>query len=518
METPQSTRSPRQTPRAIEIPIKTFSLWCNNKRMEFDAEIFAKMSRKCAQLIREGRTQGIIDRRVRLETLDAFVNACQLKAFKVTATNAFELKTLAIEWGVQSLENFVDNYINQKKLDEPQNIDHLGILIDHLNHGIDDPNDIYAVANLINDALRDERFEKVAPEVIFKILIACDQKKVDDEESQANNSEHQILDQQLLIDFTLNLLKDPQTVSSAIPLTLLIDFRLLTKEQRELLFHCKEMHEQNIGYFVAHSMSATRNKAEREIAQSESELLTDLYALRDQLKQQQRSNVSKLKKEQDESINDLKENLNKQQETIKDLQNTGVQFESTLDNDADEHEERFQKMKELLDQIDSYTSQRDSVATDKEALIKSQVQEQLAPVKKEINEKVKNLAIEDQQKTLDLENRLTKAVEDEKKRLRQLSARLDNTDEEADKTNEELSDIKATLAAKIVHDRLRFDKYLRNNENRFAAFAKTDTEPGVWDLEPEKVGQAEQFVIQIEDIVAQNCPIRGTGAGAVNPE
>lgn len=519
--TPQS-RTPRSTttPRTPSIQIKTFSLWCNNKRIDFEAEIFAKMSRKCAQLIREGQTQGIIGRRVRLETLEAFVAACQLKAFKVTATNAFELKSLSIEWGVQSLEKFVDNYIESKNLQEPTNIDHVGVLIDHLDHGIDDPNDIYTVANIVNDALQDERFERVPPEVIFKILVASDQKNVENNDNNLNEAEpddHQILDQHLLIDFTLNMMKDPRYVASAVPLALLIDFRLLTKEQRDFIFHCKEMHEQNIGYFVAYSMSATRNKAERELAQSEAQLLTDLNSLREGLKQHQRSNVAKLKKEQDDSIGDIKEELQKRQEIIKDLQDKGTEFESTLDEDAANHEDRFNQMKELIDQIDAFTSQRNAVAKGKEVLIPDQVTTQLEPFKKELNTQLKSLALDGQQSCNELEEKLTSTIENEKKRLRSLSGRLDDAGDNADSINAELSDIKATLAAKIVHDRIRFDKYLRRSDNRFAAFIKTDTEDGIWDLEPEKVAQAEQFVIQIEEIVLDNCPIRGTGVGTANP-
>ena len=515
--TPRSTTTPRPT-----IQIKTFSLWCNNKRIDFEAETFAKMSRKCAQLVREGQIQGIIGRRVRLETLDAFVAACQLRAFKVTATNAFELKSLASEWGVQSLENFVDNYIESKNLEPPENVDYVGILIDHLDHGIDDPNDVYSVANIVNDALKDERFERVPPEVIFKILIASDQKNMEENDNDINveqnePEDHQILDQKVLIEFTLNMMKDPRYVSSAIPLILLIDFKLLTKEQRDFIFHCKEMHEQNIGYFVAYSMSATRNKAERELAQSEAQLLTDLNALRESLKQHQRANVAKLKKEQDDSITDIKEELEKRQQIIQDLQDAGTQFEASLDDDAADHENRFNQMKDLIDQIDSFTSQRNEVAKGKEALIPDQVSTQLEPFKKELDVQLKKLALDGQQKCKELEDKLTTTVETEKKRLRALSGRLDDAGDNADSINGELSDIKATLAAKIVHDRIRFDKYLRKSENRYAAFVKTDTEPGIWDLEPEKVAQAEQFVIQIEEIVLDNCPIRGTGVGTATP-
>ena len=513
METPKSARTPT-TPKSPALQVKTFTLWCNNKRHDFDAEIFAKMSRKASILIREGQIQGIIEKRVRQETFDAFVAACQLKAFKVTATNAFELKELAVDWGVASLETFVNNYIRSKNLKPQTKVDHLGILIDHLDNGIDDPNDVLAVANFVNDALRDERFERVPPEVIFKILIASDQKRVDEKEKdplqEETKPDHQILDQQLLIKFTLQLLKDPQLVTSAIPLTLMIDFKLLTKEQREFIFQKKEMHENNIGYFVANSMSATRNKAERELMQSEARLLSDLNALRENLKQHQRSNAAKLKKEQDESLGDLKEALLKQQETIKDLQDDGVKFETKLDEDNEEHDKRFQGMKDLLNQIDQYTSQRNSIATEKEVLIKDQVAEQLAPLKAELDDEVKKLAMDDAMQCAELEQKLMRLIEEDKKKLRQLASRVDDCTEDVDNTNVELSDIKATLAAKIVHDRLRFDKFLRKTDDRFAVFIKSESEPGVWDLAPEKVAQAEQFVIQIENIVDTNCPIRGS--------
>ncbi|OHT07918.1 hypothetical protein TRFO_05028 [Tritrichomonas foetus] len=524
MDTPKSQKSPR-TPRTPNTPssprsptpqIQTFTLWCNNKRHDFQGDIFAKMSMKCAQLVREGQTQGVIERRVRNEVFEAFVAACQLRPFKVVPSNAYELQALAFEWGVTSLEKFVADYIKEKNLKPPPEIDYLGVLLDHLEHGIDDPNDIIGVANIVNDALEDERFENVPPEIIFKILITADQKKLEQyrvgqPRQEQPKPDHQALDQRALIEFVLRLFES--NPSSAVPLTLLIDYDQLTKEQRDVIFQCKLMHEQNIGYFIAHAMSATRNKAERELSQSEAQLLTDLNSLREGLKQHQRQTVSSLKKEQDESLGDLKDAFVKHQERLNELKALSNEHREELDRAREAHNNRFDQMKDKLEIIDAMTSQRSNIAAGMADRVDDEVAEQIDKLRIDVNNQLRNLATDDADQCDKLEQNLKKMIEGEQQRLKQLRNKLNQTQDSIKSTNETITDVQATLAAKIVHDRLKYDSFLRNTDSRFDVFTQ---DGGIWGLDVDDVKKAEKFVEQIENNIDQLCPIRGTNTSTTN--
>ena len=513
--TPINAQTPANETPAEAQEEKTFTIWCNNRRYDFEADMFAAKSKKAAQLISEGHTQGFIERRVRKDTFDAFVDACNGKPFAATPNNAYDLQNLAFEWGITTLENFMAGYIQEKGLKPPPDVDHLGVLIEHLEQGIDDPNDITDVANVVNDALDDERFESVPPEVIFKILVASDQKKLEQPVAEQSTTEeqptdHQTLDQRALIDFTLRLFES--NPSSAVPLTLLINFDQLTKDQRERIFHCKDMHELNIGYFIAHSMSAARDKAERELTQSEAQLQTDLNNLGATLKQHQKTSVETLRNSQEQSINDLTNSFNQHQDKLDELKEKYEEFGKKLNQIKEDQERRFGAMKEKLGAIDDSTSQRSSIASEMAERVNEEVIDQIEKLNTEMTNQLTQLAGENATKADQVEQALKKKIETEQARLKSLRNKLNSTIDNIKTTNENLTDVQATLAAKIVHDRLKYDKFLRDNtEARFDVF---NQDGGIWSLTVDDVKKAEEFVVQLEDTVDQLCPVRGSNTNA----
>ncbi|KAK8898040.1 hypothetical protein M9Y10_000300 [Tritrichomonas musculus] len=95
---------------------RTFSIWINDRKMNFDKAKLARLSKIVAQLIKKGQTQYTISKKVCHSARIAFANACRLSSFKVTLLNAFDLQYLAVEMGVTSLEMFVNKYIKAKNL------------------------------------------------------------------------------------------------------------------------------------------------------------------------------------------------------------------------------------------------------------------------------------------------------------------------------------------------------------------------------------------------------------------
>ena len=478
-----------ETP-SFEIPeIESFTLWANDTPYVFDGDIFIKMSKKAMQIALDGKTEAVVGRRVRDETLKAFYNACALKPFTVTAKNAYELLKLAEDFQVASLEKFVSNYIKEKNIAPPPSIDYIGILKQHCDNEVEDPQDILNVAEYINDALRDERFPQLPPEVIFKVVNAADPLKID---------------VQLLINFTLRLFES--NPMSAVPLALLLDFDRMTKDQREIIFANRDIHDQNVNYFVATALSSARNKNDLELQQAEAQLNEDLNKMKEALSRQQEKLAEKMKHDQDEALAKMDDDVSEMGQKIQELKSGADAQRKRIERVHQDHEDAFDDMKRRLAHIDQLTSQRNNKAAGQNDKIKQEVTQQMDELRAEMDVKVKNLANEDAKRCNSVQRDLKRAIDTEQQRLKQLRTKAETIVDNLNAANEDLVDLKATLASKIVRDRLRFDKFIRKVDNRLDLFKN---EPGVWGLEADRVAQAEKFINDIEDKVDECCPIRG---------
>lgn len=467
--------------------IESFTLWCNNQHYEFIGDIFIKMSKKAARIAQSGKTEGVISRPINEEVFKSFCAACELKSFTVNSKNAYELKTLADEWEVLSLEKYINDYIKEKNIATPPPVDYLGTLIQHCENNIENPNDILNVADYINDALRDERFSDLPPEVLFKVCNAADPQKIDNQQ---------------LLNFILHLLET--NPSNAVPLILLIDFDRLTKDQRSLIFRTSDVHEENIGYFIANAMSSARNKNEAEAKQAEAQLEEDLQKMKESLTKQQEKMADKMKHDQDEQLEQLDQEVEQMSAQIQALNDGALQQQQRIDQNAQNHLSAFKDMKNRLAKIEDLTTNRGPEEhTDK---IDKEVSDQMNELKEELDTDIINLANDDARYCQLKQRELKRAIDAEQKRLKQLREEADKHVDDLNETNEDLTDLKATLASKIVRDRLRFDKFIRKVDNRLDLFKE---EPGVWGLTPERVSQAEKFINEIEEKIDEFCPIRG---------
>ncbi|OHS99353.1 hypothetical protein TRFO_34207 [Tritrichomonas foetus] len=478
-----------ETPQTPLPEIESFTLWCNDTPYVFEGDIFIKMSKKAAQIAIDGKVEAVVGRKVKEDTMKSFYQACSLKPFTVTAKNAYELKKLAEDFEVPTLEKYVNNYIKEKNIAAPPEIDYLGILKQHCDSDIEDPTDILNVSEYINDALRDERLPQLPPEIIFKVINAADPQKIDN---------------QLLINFTLRLLE--VNPSSAVPILMLLDFDRLSKDQRELIFHTSDIHDQNVNYFVATAFSSARNKNALELEQAEAQLNEDLDKMREALTKLQAKTAEKMKHDQDEALDQMDAEVAEMGAKIQELKSGADAQRQKIEKAAADHENAFAEMKARLEQIDKLTSQRNSKAAGQNDKIKTEVTQQMDELRAEMDVKVKNLANDDAKRCQSVQRDLKRAIDAEQQRLKQLRSKAEAIVDTLNATNEDLGDFKATLASKIVRDRLRFDKFIRKVDNRLDLFKE---EPGVWGLGADSVAQAEKFINDIEEKVDECCPIRG---------
>lgn len=476
-----------ETPTSPLPEIDNFTLYYDEQAYVFEGDIFIKMSKKAARLALSGKTDGEITEKVSEETFKTFCSACELKSFNVNLKNVYELQKLAKEWEVPSLEKYVDNYIQEKNIPAPPTEDYLGILIEHCNAGIEDPQDILNVAEYINNAFRDDRFETLPAEELFKVCNAADPQKIDNQQ---------------FINFTLQLLET--NPPSAVPLLLLIDFDRLTKDQRNHIFRSPQVHEQNIGYFIANSLSTARNKNDADSQQAEAQLNEDLTKMKDLLIKQQDKITEKLIEAENEQLEKLEQDVQDMQKQIEALKDSAAKQRQRIQQNSQNHDDGFDDIKDRLAHIEELTSNRKD--DDNTEQIRNEVSEQLEELTSDYDSQIKQLADEDAKFTQKKQRELKRAIDEEQKRLKQLRQDAEGIVDSLNESNEELTDLKATLASKIVRDRLRFDKFIRKVDNRLDLFKN---EPGVWGLDAERVGHAEKFINEIEDEIDKNCPIRG---------
>ena len=467
---------------------QTFSLWCNNKKFELIASIFAQLSKQAALLMEAGIYEGDIIPRVRPESFTTFVAVCQLQPFKISSSCVFELEMLANDWEVPSLLKYCDDYIKSRNLERPPDEDYLGQLLDHLSKGIQDPNDVPAVANMVNLALQDDRFMKVPPETIFQILLTAESRGVDE---------------QLLINFVMRTFEIEPT--TAVPLVLLCNFDLFTPEQRDKLFQSREMHEQSLGFFIAESISATTNRIAKQLSLTERIQQASIADLKAKLQTTQKTPSNNIHEEGRTDVLELKKHLAKQQNIIDGLIKDTEDVDLEIKMNTEDQKEDLNKVRQELAELDeTMENSGTKIATLTDEALQNTKQE-IENIRKDIEQRLNNLEKQNTLTTEKMRNDLIQPMKSYKTRLAASKSDATTLEELLKTTINEVADLQAVTAAKIVRDRLKHDEVVRKIEERFSIFENEDS---LWGLTPQQVQEAEEFINMIEKRVEQSCPIR----------
>ncbi|OHS96652.1 hypothetical protein TRFO_09800 [Tritrichomonas foetus] len=467
---------------------KVFRLWCNHQTYEFPLDTFKQVSKKCAALVKSKDYQGTINHPVSEEAFEAFSLACQLKDFQTTQTNAFELLDLAQEWGIKSLETFVTNYINAKELKRPEEGDHLAPLLMHLeDDNYDQINDVVGVSKNFDQYLLDDRLLELHPETIYQIY---------------HHAETRGINQEYFAEFLMKLFEsDPQ---KAVPLTLLTNFDRLTQDQIENIFQCSEMHEEFIGYFIAASMSTLNAKARRDLDEMEERHLKEIDDIREAIKNHRQESLDRIQDQFNLSIDELKALIEKQKGEIQELKDLKMRQQMKI-SDADK---RFQKQalvieKEIQKQRD-LISAKQAVIRQRRRQIADELKNQFNAVRYEVGEQLREVEFNDQQRSSDVGCRYPPQAEELTAESQNLTDRGIVLTEKVQTYDKWVKTVVASFGAKIVHDQLRFDHFLRNTSRRFELF---NVEPKLWDLDADQVRNAEEVVTRLEKKINTSCPI-----------
>jgi hypothetical protein len=466
---------------------RTFILRFNSQSYEIPVDIFIRSSKKAARLVRSGSYRGRIARQVDPETLAAFISACQLKQFRVTVQNAFELLDLAKDWEISSVEAFVGNFIASRNLKREETRDPLGILLGHLAEGMDVAVDIDAVANHMNRYLNDDRLLDLPPEVIFQLILLAEQRD---------------LSPSLVVDFFFKLLS--VNPSKAIALCLRMDFGRITDEQRAKIFSSPQMHDMALGYFTATAMSATRDEASRGLGRLEELFEKDMTSLRNYIKKQSIRGLKEVEREYKRSVKQLSDLIENQRGQIEELRRLKSEQDLRMLGEDERFQDQMKILRGVLDERASVIRRRQAIVDHRKQAIAKEIGAQVDTLRHEIQKRLVTIRNGADRRRQHLNAQAEADVQELQRLLANLRQSRELRGQQIDLEARSVGEAQAVLAAKIVHDQVRFDHYLRDVRRRFQVFQGANR---LWDLTSDMVKNGEQLVRDIEKRTANACPL-----------
>lgn len=457
-----------------------------------DPQIFQKMSDKFRVDYPNCPNQMDFKENVSREVFDVFINACQLKNFEIQPEYALDVLDVSRTWEVPSLEKYTKQYCRDHGIKFRPREDYIGILLNKIDNNCEDVQDLQNVANVINDVFDDDRLPEVAAEDLFRIIVLAE--KVE-------------LDMDKLIEFVMKLYEiNPE---AAVLLTLRIDFDKLTEEQLNVIFHCSEMHNISIGFFVAFSLSATRNKTKGDLVETQRKHIEAMNLFDREMDNEHRKMVMKLDTEHRNEMQKLNNILLEQDKKINELTDILHSMAEALDtgplSPRGIGDENLRRIKEE-------TVERVSGIRDR---IEGEVQNALKECESIFENSVAKVEDDWEKECAD-----PLFVEKETERVLSLAEERGNM---FDKLLEGIENIihrtKCGLAAKVVKDKIRISKGVRENVNIASKFELFDVNKDLWNLDKRDIKVQYSNIKDIEKLIDEICPIRaGTVGRALRPE
>ena len=467
----------------------TFTLSNGGLSHEFKGDILAKMSKKVSNLLRQGITHKEILRQIEPDTFEAFVNACQLEPFKVTPKTAHELLALAQEWEIPSLEKFANEFIQQKKLEPPQPVDYLQVLKTKAADRTYTNEDIKNVSSIINDAMESEDFTDLPPELIFQCLLYADPYEI--------NAEN-------LLNLTIELFD--KKASSAVPLTTLIDFDIMNAEQRKKLILNEKMNTMNFSFFASQSLSHFRNHEKDTSSALQHRVGIRIAELAESADKARKKCEEEYEESHYPDMETLKRQIEKQENEIHELLEQ-LNAESSAFQEAEA--KRLEQLGEFKDTVKSINDQGEEsglfVMNETEQTQKL-ISEHIDELRHEFEEKLNEAKAENDKECEEILEHTKQTVDEQSKHIDEIDTKFGDFKTNIDAMDVIVKSTRATLAAKIVRDKLRMDEFIRDNEHRFEIFNDSEAH---WELTPDDVKEAEANIDDFEAELNVLCPIRG---------
>ncbi|KAK8897306.1 hypothetical protein M9Y10_015247 [Tritrichomonas musculus] len=475
----------------------TFTLSNGGISYDFKGDILAKMSKKVANLLRQGITHKEILRHLEPDTFEAFVSACKLEPFKVTPKNAHELYSLAQEWEIPSLEKFANEFIQSKKLEAPEPVDYLQVLKTKAADRTYTNDDIKNVSSIINDAMESEDFTDLPPEIIFQCLLAADPYDIDPEN---------------LLNLTLELFD--KKASSAVPVTTLIDFEKMNAEQRKKLILNEKMNTMNFTYFVAQSLSHFRNHEKDTSSALQHRVGIKILELAESAEKARKKGEEDYNESHVPDMEALKHQIERQEEEIKTLRQQLEADNSAFQDAESKRQEELDGFTNTVKEINDQGEESGLFVMNETEQTQKLIAEHIDTLRDEFAKKLEEARAENSTECDGILEHTKEQVQEQSTHIDAISTKFDDFKTNIDAMDTIVKSTRSTLAAKIVRDKLRMDEFIRDNENRFEIFNNSEAN---WELTPDDVKGAEEMIDDFEGELNNLCPIRGNAQTSPPP-
>ena len=460
------------------------------KNYQVNPDIFAKMSTRFAEIRKTKPNNFRVKETIPQELFDIFVDACQLKNFDVQKSNVFQLLDLAKDWGVASLERYLSDYAMKRNLVRKEIADYVGVLLEHIANNTDNYVDWTNVGHILSEVLDDPRLLEIPPEIFTRILTVAE--KTGFELVKENR--------QKLIDFTMKLLEaHPE---SAVPLILRLDFSLLTPEQLDKIYQCPQLHSQNIGFFLESALSALVNKVNVNFETHDLLNRKHIQSIIIDHKKMMNERTEKLNKVFDRQCDDIIDEIDRQQDLLDEL---GPQLEA--------HIQRIETAEKKAEPKKFVVSEEfaEDVAMRTEETLKKMTED----VNKDLSEhlhyefsKTNNMAKISEDYFIAAAKESTNPYEVQRFVAEDLIKFGEQIEEHQNQLRQEMTDVWALIAAKIVRDKIRFDQFLRRTTGKYKVF---DEKPLIWGLGQARVKETDKRIELMERKLDELCPTRDHG-------
>ena len=213
--------------------------------------LFSKLSTKFIQIYQQfpGKYEIPIVNYSR-DTFETFITACERRSFTATHENVLELRQIAEEWGVLSLIKYCNTYIEKNNIQDIPPIEIVSNLIKAVENSTENVIDsnIKLASMKFQQVLNDPRFSTLPTDVIYRIITLVERRPEN---------------QRSLINFVIKLFEKSPEI--AVPLVLRINYDILDDEDYNSIFTNNEMHDQNINYYTARSMSSIHGSTTQQL-------------------------------------------------------------------------------------------------------------------------------------------------------------------------------------------------------------------------------------------------------------
>lgn len=446
-----------------------------------DPVLFSKASDKFRQIYAKYPDEFVVEDETTPSVFLTLVCACQKRACRTSADEVYELKKLADEWGVSIVKNYCDRKIKEFKLEEIPENDAIELLFSQLENNENVSDTIDQIVDHVNYYIKQERFTEIPTKLIYEILTRAEVTGVD------QNS--------LIKTVLAKLEKSPQT---AVPLILRLNFDKLSEDEYDEIFGNGQIHTQNINYYTAMALSSVYENTRIYLDNFDARFAVETKKVLEEIDRDHYNIFLKSKKAKEIDFKKINVALNEQQEHIDDLarvlelQAQALTEATIRAKDAPSNEQLQRRAqfsinksikkcgKKVAEYIDATEARAHDILNDlleqNQAKLEAAVSAigDIAPDKK---------AIMQEQKTL----------------LEAISKRNKELDEE-------MHNIRSYMAAKIVRDKVRGDKFLRKTENRY----KILETPGLWGVTKDEFEIAEEDIAKLEEELQKRFPIPQT--------